>query len=174
MNISTDTTEDLLEAKDFILSNANLQIDATPSNNDADEDGDDSDDGWGLDSVDVIDIVLGVEQKFGVAIRAERVLRCGLSGTHFVVDLHGSPADGPTFTPIGTPNLLQQPAAAGHAHRGLREIAAIVRGADGQIRAFHNVCRHRGQRRHAGSQRTGCNRRQGIVFHDPGPAAAIE
>lgn len=30
-----------------------------------------SDDGWGLDSVDVIDIVLGVEQKFGVAIRAD-------------------------------------------------------------------------------------------------------
>lgn len=30
-----------------------------------------SDEGWGLDSVDVIDIVLGVEQKFGVAIRAD-------------------------------------------------------------------------------------------------------
>ncbi|MFN7588253.1 MAG: nickel insertion protein, partial [Planctomycetota bacterium] len=30
----------------------------------------------------------------GVSLRAERVLRAGLSGTHFVVDVGGAPADG--------------------------------------------------------------------------------
>jgi len=33
-----------------------------------DDDGLFADDGWGLDSIDVIDIVLGVEQKFGVKL----------------------------------------------------------------------------------------------------------
>lgn len=60
----------------------------------------------------------------GVDVRAAKVRRQGLTGTHFVVDVAAAGAD---FAPL--------PAAAhgavltpggGHAHRGLREIEAIV------------------------------------------------
>ena len=65
----------------------------------------------------------------GVSIRAEKVLRASLAGTHFVVDVGGAPADGNTFTPIVTPSGPSLP-TAGHAHRGLREIEAIVQRAE--------------------------------------------
>jgi acyl carrier protein len=35
-------------------------------------------DGWGIDSIDVIDIVLGVEQKFGVKLQQDEEVQ-----THF-------------------------------------------------------------------------------------------
>lgn len=37
----------------------------------SDDDGLFAEDGWGIDSVDVIDIVLGVEQQFGVKIKQD-------------------------------------------------------------------------------------------------------
>lgn len=79
----------------------------------------------------------------GVSLRAERVLRAGLAGTHFVVDVGGGPADGgplPTgdahaavsfvpsgFLPVaGGAHALVATGGGGHEHRGLREIEAIV------------------------------------------------
>lgn len=64
----------------------------------------------------------------GVAVRAAKVLRGGLSGTHFVVEV-GSEAQ---FTPLAagaTPRLAAAP-APGHAHRRLADIERIVRGGD--------------------------------------------
>lgn len=63
----------------------------------------------------------------GVSIRATKVLRGGLSGTHFTVDCGKSTA-GSQFTPLGaaSPRLSRSTAVAGHTHRGLREIEAIV------------------------------------------------
>lgn len=60
----------------------------------------------------------------GVAIRAAKVTRGGLTGTHFVVDV------GSAFTPAAAarPGLLA--AAAGHEHRRLADIERIVRRAD--------------------------------------------
>jgi pyridinium-3,5-bisthiocarboxylic acid mononucleotide nickel chelatase len=68
----------------------------------------------------------------GVSIRADRVLRAGLAGTHFVVELDGSPADAP-FVPVAmpAPSLLSPLGhGAGHVHRRLRDIEAIVGRAD--------------------------------------------
>jgi uncharacterized protein (TIGR00299 family) protein len=66
----------------------------------------------------------------GVELHAEKVLRAGLAGTHFVVALDGRPADGgagPQFVPANAPRAaVQLPRAGGHEHRGLREIEAIV------------------------------------------------
>jgi uncharacterized protein (TIGR00299 family) protein len=84
----------------------------------------------------------------GVSLRAERVLRAGLSGTHFVVDVGGAAADGgplpdgdaslagggvamASFVPVVAPaHGLVATGAGSHAHRGLREIEAIVGRAD--------------------------------------------
>jgi len=71
----------------------------------------------------------------GVTIGASKVLRAGLSGTHFRVDIGGAAADAGSgaFAPLGTAgphSLVQLPGAAGHAHRGLREIEAIVAAAE--------------------------------------------
>lgn len=74
----------------------------------------------------------------GVSIRSERVLRAGLAGTRFVVELHGREpgralddpkpaAAGSRFAPLASAPL--QPAAKAvhaHAHRGLVEITGIV------------------------------------------------
>jgi uncharacterized protein (TIGR00299 family) protein len=64
----------------------------------------------------------------GVSVRAEKVLRQGLAGTHFVVDVAPDAAAGaaPRFTPLAVARPVVVPGAAGHAHRGLREIEAIV------------------------------------------------
>jgi uncharacterized protein (TIGR00299 family) protein len=64
----------------------------------------------------------------GVALRAERVRRGGLAGTHFVVDVAGAPVTG--FAPIEPPGRLRPPQAGGPVHRGLADIEAIVRRAD--------------------------------------------
>jgi hypothetical protein len=71
----------------------------------------------------------------GVTIRAEKALRAGLSGTRFLVELGGVPADGGLQFAAGPPAprrgaLVQLPANGGGAHRGLREIEAIVGRAD--------------------------------------------
>jgi hypothetical protein len=59
----------------------------------------------------------------GVSIRAERVLRGGLSGTHFLVDVGGVSA----FEPRGAAGHARvRIGNGGHAHRGLREIEDIV------------------------------------------------
>jgi pyridinium-3,5-bisthiocarboxylic acid mononucleotide nickel chelatase len=58
----------------------------------------------------------------GVNVRAERVLRGGLAGTWFRVDVAGQQPG--TFAPVAAPLLARTP--AGHAHRGLRAIEAIV------------------------------------------------
>ncbi|HEU4418140.1 MAG TPA: nickel insertion protein, partial [Planctomycetota bacterium] len=62
----------------------------------------------------------------GVSIRATKVLRGGLSGTHFTVEC-GKTSPG-QFTPLGAAShrLGRGGAAAGHTHRGLREIEEIV------------------------------------------------
>ncbi|MBX3464442.1 MAG: nickel pincer cofactor biosynthesis protein LarC [Planctomycetes bacterium] len=68
----------------------------------------------------------------GVSVRADKVLRGGLSGTHFQVDVDRDPPAG-GFVPLpgGAHGAVRAPAAgAGHAHRGLREIEAIVDRAD--------------------------------------------
>ena len=64
----------------------------------------------------------------GVSVRAEKVLRGGLSGPWFVVDVGAAgAADGPLFAPRAEGKIVRAPAAAGdHAHRGLREIEAII------------------------------------------------
>ena len=63
----------------------------------------------------------------GVTLRAEKVLRASLAGTHFVVDVGAPTGDGPQFAPLRpapSPMVVDRP---GHAHRGLAEIEAIVR-----------------------------------------------
>jgi hypothetical protein len=63
----------------------------------------------------------------GVTLRAEKVLRASLAGTHFVVDVGAPTGDGQVFAPLQpapSPMLVDRP---GHAHRGLAEIEAIVR-----------------------------------------------
>ncbi len=66
----------------------------------------------------------------GVSIRATKVLRGGLAGTHFVVDVDAAAAASGArqFVPleVASHHLVQTATAAGHAHRGLREIEAIV------------------------------------------------
>lgn len=58
----------------------------------------------------------------GVSVRATKVLRAGLAGTHFVVDI--APA---AFVPMASTGAGPRlPLASGHAHRGLAEIEAIV------------------------------------------------
>ncbi|MBL8756635.1 MAG: nickel pincer cofactor biosynthesis protein LarC [Planctomycetes bacterium] len=68
-----------------------------------------------------------------VAIRTEAVLRHGLSGTRFVVDVGGEPADaaGFRFAPVEPARgPLTAAAASGHEHRGLAEIERIVQRAE--------------------------------------------
>lgn len=64
----------------------------------------------------------------GVSLRTERVLRCGVSGLRFVVDEGGLPAE--QFVPMAPAGSLLRLGDAGHEHRGLREIEAIVRRAN--------------------------------------------
>lgn len=64
-----------------------------------------------------------------VAVRAAKVRRGGLSGTHFVVDVGGAELP---FTPVAAgpaPRLPGAP-APGHGHRRLGDIERIVRGGD--------------------------------------------
>ncbi|MBL8730432.1 MAG: nickel pincer cofactor biosynthesis protein LarC [Planctomycetes bacterium] len=63
----------------------------------------------------------------GVSIHAEKVLRASLSGTHFLVSIDRATAAG-AFVPVaaGPHAAVQRPGVGGHAHRGLREIEAIV------------------------------------------------
>ncbi|MGE3174483.1 MAG: nickel pincer cofactor biosynthesis protein LarC [Planctomycetota bacterium] len=80
----------------------------------------------------------------GVRVRREAVLRAGLAGTRFVVEvhgrepgralddaLHGAPsAGGPVLRPLAAGPLVQPAAAAAaHEHRRLRDIERIVDGA---------------------------------------------
>lgn len=66
----------------------------------------------------------------GVAIRADKVLRAGLAGTHFRVEVGGMAADGAgtAFAPAGSAagSGVLLPAGGDHEHRPLREIEAIV------------------------------------------------
>lgn len=68
----------------------------------------------------------------GVRIEATPVLRASLAGTHFQVYEDEVPADagGFTFEPLRTGPAVLLPGAGGHAHRGLREIEAILGRAD--------------------------------------------
>lgn len=61
----------------------------------------------------------------GVAIRAAKVLRAGLSGTHFVVDVPGQVGSAVAFAPA-LASRLANAAAPGHAHRRLADIERIV------------------------------------------------
>lgn len=67
----------------------------------------------------------------GVELVATKVLRCGLSGTHFRVLEGGAPADsGGFFLPTEAPRApLQVGHGGNHVHRGLREIEAILHAA---------------------------------------------
>jgi uncharacterized protein (TIGR00299 family) protein len=62
-----------------------------------------------------------------VAVRAAKVRRGGLSGTHFVVDVGGG--DLP-FAPVAAGPAPRLPRAPGHGHRRLADIERIVRGGD--------------------------------------------
>ncbi len=64
----------------------------------------------------------------GVELRAERVLRCGLTGTHFTVIEHGAPAD--AFVPVVASKSPLLTTEVGHTHRGLREIESLLAAAD--------------------------------------------
>lgn len=64
----------------------------------------------------------------GVAIRAAKVTRSSLAGTHFVVDV-GAPPDA-LFTPVATAGGPQLPTAGGHVHRRLADIDRIVQRAE--------------------------------------------
>ncbi|MCU0866076.1 MAG: nickel pincer cofactor biosynthesis protein LarC [Planctomycetes bacterium] len=67
----------------------------------------------------------------GVTIRAERVLRGGLAGTHFRVDVGGAGGDeAPFFAPVAPSLRLPLVAAPGHVHRRLSDIEAIVQRAE--------------------------------------------
>lgn len=69
----------------------------------------------------------------GVSIRQQRVLRCGLAGTHFVVAVGGDAATGAAFAPVppsGHAAIRRPGAAADHTHRRLSDIEAIVRRAE--------------------------------------------
>lgn len=62
----------------------------------------------------------------GVSIRANRVARAGLMGTHFVVDVGGAaPPDGVLFAPVAAPSPVQL-GGAGHGHRRLADIERIL------------------------------------------------
>ncbi len=64
----------------------------------------------------------------GVTLRAEKVRRAGLAGTHFTVAVDREPVAG-RFAPLapGRHGALRSPGGdSGHVHRGLREIEAIV------------------------------------------------
>lgn len=61
----------------------------------------------------------------GVAIRAEKVLRAGLLGTRFVVDVPGQAGSAFAFTPVVATKVATA-AGAGHAHRRLADIERIV------------------------------------------------
>lgn len=66
----------------------------------------------------------------GVTIRAEKVMRCGLTGTHFVVDV-ASADPNVAFAPrpqAGSGVLVA--GSASHVHRGFRDITAIVERAE--------------------------------------------
>jgi uncharacterized protein (TIGR00299 family) protein len=65
----------------------------------------------------------------GVSIHAEKVLRAGLAGTHFRVEVGGRAADagGAAFSPVGAVGRLAAlGGGGGHEHRGLAEIETIV------------------------------------------------
>jgi uncharacterized protein (TIGR00299 family) protein len=64
----------------------------------------------------------------GVAIRAAKVLRAGLAGTHFVVDVGTGSSGAFALAPATKSAVLT--AAAGHAHRRLADIERIVNRAD--------------------------------------------
>lgn len=71
----------------------------------------------------------------GVALRSSKVLRAGMAGTWFEVLTGQSPVPvggGSTFVPMGGEphSAVRLAGDAGHVHRGLREIEAIVRRAD--------------------------------------------
>ena len=66
----------------------------------------------------------------GVSIRAAKVLRAGLAGTHFTVDCKRSTESQFTPLPVASHRMLRGSAAAGHTHRGLREIESIVQRAE--------------------------------------------
>jgi len=79
----------------------------------------------------------------GVTLQASKVLRAGLTGTHFRVEVDGALAEAAapgTFVPLGAPaagRLAQRPDSAPHEHRGLHEIEAMVARAElpGAVRA---------------------------------------
>jgi uncharacterized protein (TIGR00299 family) protein len=65
----------------------------------------------------------------GVSVRAEKVLRAGLAGTRFCVDVPGG-ADSPiAFAPLAAAKLSAQ-AQPGHVHRRLGDIERIVQRAE--------------------------------------------
>lgn len=65
----------------------------------------------------------------GVTVHAAKVLRGGLAGTHFRVEIGGMDTGGPAFAAARAAPRLRPVGGAGvgdHPHRGLREIEAIV------------------------------------------------
>ena len=65
----------------------------------------------------------------GVAIRASKVQRAGLAGTHFVVDV-GRFDPSVAFTPLAAPSPLVVTPTPPHLHRCLADIERIVQRAD--------------------------------------------
>jgi len=91
----------------------------------------------GLPLADLREVVASLELP-GVSVRSERVLRAGVAGTRFVVEVDGRepgrsiedprPA-GPTLRVASgaAAPLAPKAAARAHVHRGLADIEAIVR-----------------------------------------------
>ncbi|HLQ38926.1 MAG TPA: nickel insertion protein, partial [Planctomycetota bacterium] len=66
----------------------------------------------------------------GVSLRAERVLRCGITGTHFTVVLGGAGETGVKFQPVSPLRAPASAAATSHSHRRLADVRAILARAD--------------------------------------------
>lgn len=91
----------------------------------------------GLPLADLREVIASLQLP-GVAVRSERVLRAGVAGTRFVVEVDGREPgrslddprpSGPAIrlSPASPMPLSPKAAAASHAHRGLADIQAIVR-----------------------------------------------
>lgn len=74
----------------------------------------------GLPLAPLVDAVRSLQLP-GVSIHAAKVLRSSLSGTHFTVAIERG-----AFTPLAPGAHAAARPGAGHVHRGLREIEAIV------------------------------------------------
>lgn len=93
----------------------------------------------GLDLLALQEVIAAL-QLDGVGVRSERVLRAGVAGTRFVVEMYGAPAErahgeraaqgaakGPKLRPMPKGPVLPTASGHAHAHRRLSDLLEIVR-----------------------------------------------